>query len=528
MTNASGKGGASAGSTAKGGSAGQTNAGASGASTGGSSAAGGSGGKGGAGPAGAGPGVGGSVAGAAPAGGSSGAGGTPPAAGASGSGGAAAGSGGSSTADCTFTVMPSVSERMATVGVVEWTTTLADLASAKVVYNLNGAADSILNKGGEAPVTAPEAGMNRTLLLGLKPSSMYTAHVEATSAGGGTCRSEDFMVSTGNLQGAPNVMRMAANPAAQAGGFIITGGGVMGSTPIFIIDADGAVVWSMSGPASCSRARMDWDGKNMWMMALNVQNSGGEMRYVGMDGSAGMNNVSGLSKAHHDFTVLPGNVIATMAWSGNGADVESDLIERSPDGMVRTVFHIGSNLYQGGPSELGGGANSYHCNSVLYQEFDDSYTIGDRNPNVYVKVSRAGMLQWQFGGSCSGAPASKCAAGTWEVNHGHHLFEDGTFLLFNNGPFRSTTASRGYEFKLNDSGSTLTAMEVESYASSGNEHSDSLGDIQRLANGNTLITFSNTGTIQELSPAWTVVQTLKVSSLGYSEWRQTMYGPPAR
>jgi hypothetical protein len=346
---------------------------------------------------------------------------------------------------------------------------------------------------------------------------------------GGTCRSEDFAVSTGTLQGAPNVMRNATNPAAQAGGFIITGGGVMGNTPVFIIDADGTVVWSISGPASCSRARMDYEGKNMWMMALNVMNSNGEMRYVGMDGNDGMNNVSGLSKAHHDFTVLPGGVVATMAWSGSGSDPESDLIERSPDGTVRTVVRIGPNLYRGGESVLGGGGESYHCNALLYQAFDDSYTIGDRNPNLFVKVSRAGVLQWQFGGSCDGAPAPKCAPGTWEVNHGHHLFEDGTFLLFNNGPFQqASTPSRGLEFKLNDSGSTLTAMEVASYASAGNEHSDSLGDIQRLTNGNTLITFSNTGTIQELSPTWTVVQSLKLSSTGYAEWRPSMYGPPAR
>jgi hypothetical protein len=241
-----------------------------------------------------------------------------------------------------------------------------------------------------------------------------------------------------------------------------------------------------------------------------------------------MNNVSGLSKAHHDFTVLPGNVIATMAWVGSGADPESELLERSPDGTVRSAFRIGSNLYRGGPSETGGSETSYHSNSILYQEFDDSYTIGDRNPNLFVKVSRSGTLEWQFGGNCSGAPAPKCATGSWEVNHGHHLLEDGTFVLFSNGPFRSTTPSRGYEFKLTTSGATMTAMEVKSYASAGNEHSDSLGDIQRLPNGNTLITFSNTGTIQELSTSWTVVQTLKASTLGYSEWRQTMYGPPAR
>jgi len=49
---------------------------------------------------------------------------------------------------------------------------------------------------------------------------------------------------------------------------------------------------------SC-RARLDCEGNNMWMMALNVGNTGGEMRYVSMDGTTTQNNVSGLAKSQH-------------------------------------------------------------------------------------------------------------------------------------------------------------------------------------------------------------------------------------
>ena len=55
-------------------------------------------------------------------------------------------------------------------------------------------------------------------------------------------------------------------------------------------------------------------------------------------------------------------------------------------------------------------------NSILYHLAEDSYTIGDRNPNLYVKVTRAGSPVWQIGGSCTGALAAKCAAGSWKVN----------------------------------------------------------------------------------------------------------------
>jgi hypothetical protein len=144
-----------------------------------------------------------------------------------------------------------------------------------------------------------------------------------------------------------------------------------------------------------------------------------------------------------------------------------------------------------------------------------------------VKVSRAGALEWQFGGDCSGAPAPKCVPGDWSVNHGHQVLENGNFLFFNNGAYRSTTPSYALEFSLNTSG-TMQATQVKSYASSTKARSDSLGDVQRLPNGNTIIVFSNEGLIEEVDSSWSVVQTLSASSFGYADWRETLYGPPPR
>ena len=59
-------------------------------------------------------------------------------------------------------------------------------------------------------------------------------------------------------------------------------------------------------------------------------------------------------------------------------------------------------------------------------------------------------------------------------------------------------------------------------------HSDSLGDAQRLPNGNTIAVLSNDGLIEEVDSSWSVVQTLEASSFGYADWRETLYGPPPR
>jgi hypothetical protein len=520
-----GSGGASAeGGTRAGGASGigGTAVGGGGRATGGSAATGGAGGTNRTG--GTYGGTGGRSAGGSAAGGS----GTAP----TGTGGGAGGSTSTNSGGCSITVTSkTASPQMATVGVIEWSTTLKSPSKAQIVFSLNSAGSGVLNKGGIAPVDLTKPNY-RTLLLGLKPSSTYTFHVEATTADGSTCKSDDATITTGTLSGAPAITRTATKPSAQAVGFVISSGGVnhsggSGINQAFIVDADGVVVWTAAAPAQSSRARLDYEGNNLWMMALNVGNAAGEMRYVSMDGVTKQNNVSGLAKAHHDFTVLRGGVVATMAWAGSGTDPESDLLERTADGQVTTVVHLGSNLYKGGPGLMGGSGNGYHCNSILYHESDDSYTIGDRNPSSFVKVTRDGKPVWQFGGDCSGAPAPKCVSGTWNTNHGHQVLGNGNFLFFNNGAYRSTTPSNVLEYSLSTSG-TMQASLVKSYASPSKSHSDSLGDVQRLPNGNTLVVFSNDGLIEEVDPSWNVVQTLQASSFGYADWRETLYGPPPR
>jgi hypothetical protein len=452
-------------------------------------------------------------------------GGTPSAGGSSSTGGTKATGGVSNTGSCSFTIITnSISPGMATVGIVKWSTSLSNVSSAQIEYRLNSAGSTILNRGGIAPVDLTKSSYH-TLLLGLKQSSDYTFQIEATSSDGTRCRSSDYALpTTGTLSGAPSITRTSGSSApSQAKGFIITS--EIGGIGAFIIDADGAIVWYAASPVQCSRALLDYEGANVWMLAVNVANTGGEMRYVSLDGQTTQKDVSGLSSAHHDFTILPGK-IATMGWASSGTDQPSDLLEYSSDGTVRTAFHIGSNLYHGGQSAWGANSNAYHANSIVYHSADDSYTIGDRYPSLFVKVTRTGQAVWQFGGSCADAKAPKCASGTWQANHGHQLLNDGNLLFFSNGPFgNSSFPSRVYEFMLATSGSTMTATQIQSFTSPSNSHSDSLGDVQRLPNGNTLITFSNNGRIEEVDSSWAAVQTLTASSFGYAHWRETLYGP---
>jgi hypothetical protein len=425
--------------------------------------------------------------------------------------------------NCTFTVEKSVSKAIGTVGIVDWTTDLPGLTKADVVFTLDDAMADELNTGDTAPAVLTGSPY-RTLLLGLKPQRNYTFHIVA-SAGATVCTSPDYTLTTGSVgAGLPELEREVPLAAERARGFLITstgisgfgGGGGGGGDPMaFILDADGDVVWWAAAPASCSRARMSYEGTDMWMLELNVDNQGGEMARVSMDGLDVEGNVQGLAETHHDFTVLPGGIVAAPSWVSGGNDPPSDLIERSPDGTIDVVFTIDETIYQ---------SNTYHANGISYIPADDSYTISDRNPNLFVKVNRQGQLLWQFGGSCNNAPAPKCAGGDWQVNHGHHLLPNGNLVFFNNGAGGGDSAV--LEYSLMETADSLVAMPVWDYTS--NVNSMVLGDAQRLPNGNTLVTYSASGVIHEVNPERQLVQSFTSNAFGYSEFRTSLYGAPPR
>lgn len=236
------------------------------------------------------------------------------------------------------------------------------------------------------------------------------------------------------------------------------------------------------------------------------------MRRVSMDGLDAQNNVQGLGNNHHDFTVVPGGIVTSISYS-QGCD---SIIERSPDGTTKTVVANVSDLYQPG-NGLGGGSEC-HVNAITYQPGADTYVISDRNPSIFARFGRDGSLKWQFGGS---NPKGMHFTGSWNVNHGHHLLDNGNFLFFNN---ENGNQSPVKEYSLDEASGQASLV----WEFTGGGGSATLGDAQRLPNGNTIITYSNSGTIVEVDSGKNEIQRFTTGSLGYTTFRETLYGPPPR
>jgi hypothetical protein len=439
--------------------------------------------------------------------------------GSGGAGAPTAGAGGAvgTEVKCSFEISGNISADIPTVGVVDWSTDLAALTAARIEFSLDDAADNESNVGSRGPISPSEP---QALLLGLKPDRPYTYRIVAT-AGDSYCVSDDQKIRTQPDPDAPALTLVQGESfATRADGFVVTST----DSDAVIIDSDGIVVWRTDVGTWPSRAHMDWDGEYMWAASGTVAPSDlGTVTRVRMDGSDA-EQIPGLGSNHHDFAVLPGGTTAFLMWTGDKTQQTSDLVERSPDGTLRTVATLdGTTLLTS--------ATSFHANALRYYARDDSYTVSDLYTQVISKMNRQGGVEWQVGGC---AASSLCANTSFWGNHGHELLENGNLLYFSaNYAMGHGMPSPVNEYSLSQQSGYLTATLEWSYE--GQFGSDNFGDVQRLPNGNTLITYSiyytedsnfAQGTLLEVTPMGTVVRSVTGSTFGYSTFRPTLYGPP--
>jgi hypothetical protein len=425
-------------------------------------------------------------------GGSGGSAGTP-----GGSGPTGGSSGGARGGICSITAASSLSSAIATVGIVTFATDLPNLSEAIVEFG------PTTDYGTSAPVNLGHADY-RTVLLGMKASRTYHYRVVA-KAGKSVCTGPDGTLTTGALPAdLPAITRTPATATGLAGGFLV--GSLQAAGYLFMLDADGDYVWAYQSGAA-SRAQMSYSGEHVWFMSTNQAGLSPNVRRVAIDGT-GLEMHTEFGDAHHDLVVLPDESVGFLQYT----DARDRLMERRADGTVHEIVDV--------PTAHGGVTNN-HSNSIHYYAPDDSYTLSDLDQNCYVKVSRQGQVAWVLGGSTSDFSG---AGATWTREHGHHLLAPDRLLFFINGDQGANLAVREVTLDL----TAMTATTRWSY--DGGENAPILGDVQRLENGNTVITNSYAGVIREVDAAGTLLQSLSLAtgSFGYMTKRASLYGAPPK
>ena len=520
------------GSSATGGSSG-TGTGGSGSGTGGNTGAGGSTSTGGS------TGNGGSVATGGKAGtggakgGSTGTGGSPSTGGSTGTGGAT-GTGGSSSASCTITPTAMVSTKIGTVGIVTFTTTLSSPTAAQIDFGPD------TNYGLTAPVDITQAASNyKTLLLGMKPSKAYHYRISVTNASG-TCAGGDNTIMTNALpNGLPKQTITTSNASGLYGGFLVTGQYAAGGTaPAFIFDKDGAYVWAYttSNSDACGTA-MSYDGQYMWIVSANVPDASNtdHVHRVSMDGMTDTDFTTAFAHHSHQITPLPDGSVAFYASGSNGCDDIKILPANATASTAATTIANAKTAH--------GGTGSCHVNNIEYSPSDDTLIFSDLDNNCLTKVTKTGTAVWVLNGGVNGVTDSfNSGALIWKGGeHGFHILPgDGSDLvIFNNnsknpagGGNWGSAAGDGsgalvIEVKLNVS--AKTASQTWMYKANPALVNDVLGDVQRLSNGNTMISYATKGTLQEIDANGTLLQQITTqTNFGYIQKRTTLYGPPPR
>ncbi|HTQ02960.1 MAG TPA: hypothetical protein VMI54_03855 [Polyangiaceae bacterium] len=421
---------------------------------------------------------------------------------AAGMGGLTGGAGATQTGTSMFTIKVQLASDVkatapTTVGIVTWSVAATGISTAHIDFGLD------TTYGMTAPVDLTQMDY-RTLLLGMKPAKTYHFRITA-SDGTKTYTSDDQTVTTGAKTTAnPLTSFTVKNAASLPKGFFITSfwQGTNSKLP-FIFDTDGDVVWwytENQGESTdgISRARMSADSQSIWL--VNEALTGNPLRRVTMDGLTTQTYSN--TKASHDIAAVSADTMAYLDYSESDCN---SIFEINNAGTYKEVFE---------PTGVTGPGMSFpscHGNSVRYSKTNDFYVYSDWQEDVAV-VNRSGALQWLLSKKVSGGHSA------WGgEQHGTQLLDSSILIFANMG---TAGKSQAVEYDLN-------GQLVHAFSANGGSNVTNFGDVQRLSNGNTIITYSTSSLMQEVDSSDTVVLEVKGSgSFGYVEFRDSLYGPP--
>jgi len=423
-----------------------------------------------------------------------------------------------------------VAEAIPTVATVEW-----DVASA-------GCTDAFVDFGPDrdlglmARAYLDESGHARATLMGMKPRSTYRVRL-AEVRSGERLFSADHEVQTGALPTMPVQLSLIQMDEGRATRRFLATSLYSSASMAVILDGDGQVVWADAPPDLgwddhfVSRVRQARVGE--W---ITYSLSGGHPHglpepdltraivRVSLDGAR--EQILLLPDTHHDFFELGDGTLALLRYDRREVDgvtwIGDALVEIAPDGSERQVWTAWDHFPFDAENVVGPHRAWSHANAVHFDKAEGAYYVSVRNFDCIVKIDAStGEQLWVLGGAQS---SFTLPDGGKELFVHQHQFDlvDGGIVVFDNGAAEKLD-SRAVEYALDESAGTATRV--------WEHHADpplfcaAMGDVERLDNGNTLITWSSAGRIDEVTPGGEVVWRLNShlgAGFGFSLWRQTL------
>lgn len=414
--------------------------------------------------------------------------------------------------DYPFAVSTTAAEDVPTVLTVTWSTDLEDVGNARVEFGPD------TSYGHEATSTT-SGGAGEALLLGSKPNTEVHLRVVAETDDD-TYTSDDFTITTGPAPAALPNLEVTSTGDDHWSGYLVTG--IVASAWSVILDEDGDYVWwheasgapdgthggpdgGGNGGVVLGRTALARDGSGVWYTFNNIEaEEQVTLHHVTWDGAT-VTQVPA-PYAHHEFVELPDGTIAYPAYDPQNVDglriLGDRIMELAPDGTEREVWNAWDHL-EFDADDVQTRPNDWpHLNAIDYLPDLDAYLVGFLSLGSLCLVDRTtGETLLTVGGEGSDYGFGE-AGGTLDTQHQFEWL-DGELLVFVNGGMQAGSESRAQQFVLDDA--TGIAEETWSYWPSPSLNTTNLGDVDRLASGNTLVTFSTSGQVHEVTPDGTVV-----------------------
>jgi len=411
-----------------------------------------------------------------------------------------------------------VSEQVPTVITVRWEPTVPP-EDVVVEVGEDGAFDR------RFAMQALSGGGFVAQVLGLKPARQYDVRLSVRSDGS-WLPGESRTVWTGAVPSAfPEIAVQG-----ELEGYVATAV-IQAPSIAALIDGDGDYVWWHRvgdgdvpwSHAVINRFALTRDGTRACYLAWTPLFPGAdfmaERDLVCMSLDGEVVDFVGVEGAHHDFAELDDGSFAVLShepFGVNGDDVIGDRLLKV-DGEQQPVVWSLWDHHEIDPDEVIGHNMDYsHGNALQCDDIEDVCYISMRYFDSIVKVDLAtGEELWHLGGEDSDF---KFEDGEQPTNqHQFQLLDDG-ILVFDNGE-DGIGESRAVEYGLDETAGT--ADKVWEYHPNPPLAVYSLGDVQRLDDGDTLITWSTSGLMERVDPDGEVLWSAALdlgSGFGYSRW----------
>lgn len=282
--------------------------------------------------------------------------------------------------------------------------------------------------------------------------------------------------------------------AAALGGYLLLP--IDGATyAVAIVDGQGRYVWWHEAEEGwlVTRAVLSRDGASVVYAQVGAEDYGPDGHLVRVPLDGGAPTVIDVPYLTHDFVELPDGTLACLTKDLRDNYVGDRIVEYAPDGTGSVVWsafdYFDPRAYEVDESD----GTWTHANALDYDPVEDAWYISLRNLDTILKADRSSrQLLWRLGAASDNFRYEGGAAPT-DNQHQFEVLPHGGLLVFDNRG-ETDASSRVVEYTLDEAANTVT--EAWSYVATPPLYVYALGDVARLEDDRTMVTWSTAGLVQ--------------------------------